>query len=82
MGKYKITVIERLNLDWKQTVSTPGTGLSMLLNEKKKDKQVASKDSETRPSRNNKTFRCIVYRNDKQVRAIPCTFFNSKRKIA
>jgi hypothetical protein len=82
MGKYKITVIEKLNLGWKQTVSTTGTGLSMLLNEKGKDKQVASKDSETRPSRSNKTFRCTVYRNDRQIRAIPFTFFNSKIKIA
>jgi hypothetical protein len=82
MGKCKTTVMEKLNLDWKQTVSTTEKNLSMLLNDNGKDKQVADEDSETRPSCSNKTFRCTVYRNDKQIRALPFTFFNCKRKIA
>jgi hypothetical protein len=82
MGKCKTTVMEKLNLDWKQTESTTETDLRMLLNENGKDKQAAEEDSEMRPSRSKKTFRCTVYLNDKKLRALPFTFFNSKRKIA
>jgi hypothetical protein len=41
MGKCKATVMEKLILDWEQTVSTTETDLSVLLNENGKDKQVA-----------------------------------------
>jgi hypothetical protein len=73
-----------VNLDWEQTVSTTGTGLIMLFNEKGKykDKQFADKDSGTRPCHSNKTSRSTFYLNEMRILAIPFTFFNSKRKIA
>jgi len=67
-------------LGWKQTESTTETDLRMLLNENRKDKQAADEDSELSPSRSNKTLRCTIYLNDKQIRAIPFTFFNRKKK--
>jgi hypothetical protein len=82
MGKCKTTVMEKLNVDWKQTETTTETDHGMLLNENGNDKQAADEDSELRPSRSNKTFCCTVYLDDNRIRSIPFTFFISKRKIA
>jgi hypothetical protein len=82
MGKCKTTVMEKLNVDWKETETTTETDFGMLLNENGKDKQAADETSEVRQSRSNKTFRCTVCLDDNQIRAIPFTFFISKRKIA
>jgi len=82
MGKCKTTVMEKLNVDWKETETTTEMDLGMLLNENGKDKQAADEDSEVRPSRSNKYRRCTIYLDDNQIRAMPYTFFISKRKIA
>ena len=82
MGKRKTTVMEKLNVDWKQTETTTETDLGMLLNENGNDKQAADGDSEVRQSRSNKTFCCTAYLDDNRIRAIPFTFFISRRKIA
>ena len=74
--------MEKLNVDRKQTETTTETDLGMLLNENGKDEQAADEDSEVRPSRSNKSCRCTIYLDDNQIRAMPFTFFISKRKIA